>query len=141
MALMSDALETSAHALGTCEPSCTGRPARFFLGLSPVAHKESQDAWQPGALPVWRQDPEPQEGGTSEPSQRVRSHDTLGGIGALPIREAESGVTGRVVASEHTLAGRQGPVPQDMWQHVGAHPAPCLDLKLVCRGTRSARYR
>jgi hypothetical protein len=30
---------------------------------------------------------------------------------------------------------------QDTWWRVDARPAPCLDLKLVHRGTRSARYR
>jgi hypothetical protein len=31
-------------------------------------------------------------------------------------------------------------VLQDMWRRVGAHPAPCLDLKIVREGTRSAGY-
>jgi hypothetical protein len=33
MALMSGALETCAHSLGTCVPTCTGRPARSFFML------------------------------------------------------------------------------------------------------------
>jgi hypothetical protein len=33
MALMSNALETCARALGTGEPYCTGRPARLFFML------------------------------------------------------------------------------------------------------------
>jgi hypothetical protein len=79
--------------------------------------------------------------GTPEPSQQVWSHDKCGGFRALPIREARSGATGHVVASEPTLAGRKVPVLYDTWWHVGARPAPCLDLKLVCRGTQSIGYR
>jgi hypothetical protein len=32
----------------------------FSLCLRPAAHRELQDTWQPGALPIGRQDPEPQ---------------------------------------------------------------------------------
>jgi hypothetical protein len=87
MALMLGALKTCARALGTCMPSCTGRPARFFFMLEtrgpygPVGHvaapeptlarrrgPEPQDTWQ-------RRSP-PQSGG------KVRSHRTRGIAGA-----------------------------------------------------------
>jgi hypothetical protein len=45
-----------------------------------------------------------------------------------------------MAALEPTLAGRLGAVLQDMWRCVGARPTPCLDLKLVRRGTRSTGY-
>jgi hypothetical protein len=45
------------------------------------------------------------------------------------------------VAPEPTFAGRCGPKLQLMWQHVDVRPAPCLDLELVCGGTRSLGYR
>jgi hypothetical protein len=46
-----------------------------------------------------------------------------------------------MVAPEPTFAGRCGPKVQLMWQHMDARPAPCLDLELVCGGTRSSGYR
>jgi hypothetical protein len=80
--------------------------------------------------------------------------------GALPCREAGframihvavsepllsrgggSGATGHVAALEPTLSGWLDPVLWGTWHRAGAHPAPCLDLKLICRGTRSAGYR
>jgi hypothetical protein len=72
---------------------------------------------------------------------RVRSHGTRGGTGALRIRNARSGATGHVAAPKPTLAGRQGPVLHGMWQRMDARTAPCLELKLIHRGIRSAGYR
>jgi hypothetical protein len=43
----------------------------------------------------------------------VRSHG-MRGAGTLPIWEARFGATERVAAPKPTLAGRQGPVLQDM---------------------------
>jgi hypothetical protein len=48
--------------------------------------------------------------GAPEPSQRVRSHDTRGGVEGLPIWEAGSGATGHMAALEPTLARRLGAV-------------------------------
>jgi hypothetical protein len=48
---------------------------------------------------------------------------------------------GRVVALEPTFAGRRGPKLQLMWQCVDACSTPCLDLELVCGGTRSSGCR
>jgi hypothetical protein len=45
------------------------------------------------------------------------------------------------VAPEPTSAGRCGPKLQLTWQRVDARHAPCLDLELVCGGTRSSGYR
>jgi hypothetical protein len=71
----------------------------------------------------------------------VRSHGTRGGVGALPIREVGSEATGHVAAPEPASVGRHGPALQGTWRRVGTHPTPCLYLKLVCRGSRSAGYR
>jgi hypothetical protein len=46
-----------------------------------------------------------------------------------------------MAAQEPSLVGRRGLGPWDMRQRVVAHPAPCLILKPICRGTRSAGYR
>jgi hypothetical protein len=121
IALTSSALKTCACVLGTYKPSCTDRPARLFFILE--AHGPQGSRRTRGAL---------------EPSQRVRSHDTRGGAGALLIREVGSGAAGHMVASESTSAEGQGPVLQGTWRRVGARHAPYLDLKLVRWGTRSA---
>jgi hypothetical protein len=71
----------------------------------------------------------------------VQSHDTRDSAGPLPIRDVGSEATRHVEALEPTLAGRQGLMLQGTWQRVGACPTPCLGLKIVCRGTRSAGYR
>jgi hypothetical protein len=65
-------------------------------------------------------------------------HGTHDGAGTLPIREAGSGATIHVATPEPTSIGRQGSVLQDMWVHI---PLLILDLKLICRGTRSTGYR
>jgi hypothetical protein len=49
-----------------------------------------------------------------------------------------SRVAGQVEAPEPTSTGRCGPKLQLTWQRVDAHLTPCLDLELVCRGTRSS---
>jgi hypothetical protein len=79
--------------------------------------------------------------GAPEPSQRLWSHDTRGGTGALPIREADSRAARHVAVLEPTSARRQVSVLRDMWRCVAAHPALYLDLKLIRGGTRSAGYR
>jgi hypothetical protein len=71
----------------------------------------------------------------------VRSYGTRGYAGALPIREAGSRATGHMAMLEPSLAGRQGPALQGSWRCVGACPAPCLDFKVVCRGTQSVGHR
>jgi hypothetical protein len=48
---------------------------------------------------------------------------------------------GHVVALEPTFAERRGPKLQLMWQCVDACYTPCLDLELVCGGTRSSGCR
>jgi hypothetical protein len=77
------------------------------------------------------------------PSQegRARRHETCGGAGAHLSKEARSGAAGHVVVPEPTSAGRCGLKLQLMWQRVDARPAPCLDLELVCGGTRYSGYR
>jgi hypothetical protein len=55
----------------------------------------------------------------SPPQSRgeVQSHRTRGSAGAHLSQEARSGAAGHVTASELTSAGRQGPKPQETWQH------------------------
>jgi hypothetical protein len=96
MALMLGVLETY-------EPSCIGRPARFFFMLE--GHGPQITAGRVAA-------PEP-----SRQRGRVWSLGTRGSTGALPSREAGSRAIGLVAALEPTLAGRQGPVLQGTWMH------------------------
>jgi hypothetical protein len=48
---------------------------------------------------------------------------------------------GHVVALDPTSTVRCGLKLQLTWQRVDARPALCLDLELVCEGTRSSGYR
>jgi hypothetical protein len=73
--------------------------------------------------------------------RRGRGHGPRGSTGAHLRKEVRSGVVGHVVAPESTSAGRCGPKLQLALQRVDAHPAPCLDLELVCRGTQSSGCR
>jgi hypothetical protein len=58
---------------------------------------------------------------------------TRGGPGAAPGWAAGAGAAGHVTTPE--LPGKH------VWQRVDTRSAPCLDLKLVCGGTRSSGYR
>jgi hypothetical protein len=60
---------------------------------------------------------------------------------SLPQPEAGFGVTVHVAMPEPASTGRQGLEPQGTWQCTDACPPPCLGLKLVRGGTRSAGYR
>jgi hypothetical protein len=66
---------------------------------------------------------------------------TRGSIGAHLSNEVRSGAAGHMAALEPTSVERCGPNLQLAWQRVDARPAPCLDLELVCRGTRSSGCR
>jgi hypothetical protein len=46
-----------------------------------------------------------------------------------------------VAAPKPISAGRRDPELQLAWQRVDTRSAPCLDLELVCGGTRSSGYR
>jgi hypothetical protein len=111
MALISCALETFAHALGT-----RGSPEPCPQGGRIWSHNTR---------------------GATEPSQLVRSNGTCGGAEAVLIRVAGSRAAGHMATLEPTSTEGQGPVLEDTWQRVGAHPAPYLGLKLVCSGTDS----
>jgi hypothetical protein len=56
-------------------------------------------------------------------------------------KEVSSGAAGHVTAQEPTSAGRCGLKLQLTWQRVDARHAHCLDLELVCGGTRSSGCR
>jgi hypothetical protein len=74
--------------------------------------------------------------GSGSWSRRAR-----GGPGAASGWAAGAGAAGHVAAPVPTSAGRQGPELQLAWQRVYTRSAPCLDLELVCGGTRSSGYR
>jgi hypothetical protein len=84
---------------------------------------------------AWRRRSSTQQG------DEVRGHGPHGSTGAHLSKEVRSGAAGHVVAPKPTSAGRCGPKLQLMWQCVDARPAPCLDLELVCGGTRSSGCR
>jgi hypothetical protein len=71
-------------------------------------------------------------------SARRRGLGTRGSTGAHLSKEVRSGAVGHVAAPDPTSAGRCGPKLHLAWQRVDAHPAPCLELELVCGGTRSS---
>jgi hypothetical protein len=58
-----------------------------------------------------------------------------------PRHEVRFGAVGHVAAPKPTSVGRCGLKLQHMWQRVDARHAPCLDLELVCGGTRSSGCR
>jgi hypothetical protein len=84
---------------------------------------------------TWQRWSSTQQGG------EARGHVTRGSTGAHLSKEVRSEVAGHVVAPEPTSTGRCGPKLQLAWQRVDARSTPCLDLELVCGGTRSSRCR
>jgi hypothetical protein len=74
-------------------------------------------------------------------SVRRRGSGTRGSTGPHLSKEVRSGATGHVASPEPTSAGRCGPKLHLAWQCVDARTAPCLDLELVCGGTRSSGCR
>jgi hypothetical protein len=75
---------------------------------------------------------------TTQQGGEAQSHGPHGSTGAHLNKEVMSGAVGHVAAPEPTSAGRCGPKIQLAWQREDARPAPCLDLELVCSGTRSS---
>jgi hypothetical protein len=69
------------------------------------------------------------------------SRRTRGGPGAASGWTVGAGAAGHVAAPKPTSVGRRGPELQLAWQRVDTCPAACLDLDLVCGGTRSSGYR
>jgi hypothetical protein len=111
MALILDALKICARALGTCAPSCTGRPARLLFMLEArgtqgamrhVAAPESTSAGRQGPKPydTW------QRRISHQPRGKVWSHRTRGSAGTHLSLEARSGATRQVAALELTSVGR-----------------------------------
>jgi hypothetical protein len=64
---------------------------------------------------------------------KAQGHRPRDSTGAHLSKEVRSRAAGHVTAPEPTSVGRCGPKLQLAWQRVDAHPAPCLDLELVCR--------
>jgi hypothetical protein len=123
MTLTLGAFETCAHALGTYGTSYTGRSARLFFMLEARCPQETTGRVAAQNLP----------------SREAAS----GGVGhvALYSPPSGSGAMVHVASSEPFSSGRWVPEPLDMWQRVGARSTPCLDLKLVRRGTWSIGYQ
>jgi hypothetical protein len=68
---------------------------------------------------------------------RIRNHRTRGDSGVLSNREVGSGATRHVAALDPTLIRRPDPIVHETWRRMNAHAAFCLNLKLICRNTRS----
>jgi hypothetical protein len=75
---------------------------------------------------------------TTQQGGEAQGHRPHGSTGAHLNKVVTSGAMGHMAAPEPTSAGRCGPKLQLAWQRVDARPAPCLDLELVCGGTRSS---
>jgi hypothetical protein len=75
---------------------------------------------------------------TTQQGGEARGHETRDSTGAHLSKEVRSGAAGHVATPEPTSVGMCGPKLQLAWQHVDACPTPCLDLELVCGGTRSS---
>jgi hypothetical protein len=128
MALMSGALETCAHALGTCIPSCTGRTPRLFFMLmattgsrgtcgSAGAHlsreARSEAIGHVAALELTlteRRGSEPydtwQRRSPPQPEGQVRNHRTRDSAGVHLSWEVRSEAIGHVTAPEPILIER-----------------------------------
>jgi hypothetical protein len=80
---------------------------------------------------------------SSPPGQggEVRGHWTRGSTGAHPNRGVRSGAARRVAVLEPISVGRLDSGLHNTWQCADACPAPRLDLKPVCGGTRSIGYQ
>jgi hypothetical protein len=121
------------HAAALKLPSQEGRaPSRGRCGSTktPLSGRQS-----PEPCHTWLHWSSSRQGGKDQ------SRGTRGSAGAHLSKEARSGAAGHVVAPEPTFTGRCDLKVQLTWQRVDARPAPCLDLELVCGGTRSSRYR
>jgi hypothetical protein len=117
----------------------TGHVAAPELPRSGQRELEPQGTWRPRSCP-----------GLGSGSW---SHRTQGGPGAAPGWAAGARAARHEVALELPRAGQRELEPQDTWrprscpglqlawQRVDTRPAPCLDLELVCGGTRSSGYR
>jgi hypothetical protein len=113
--------------LGEAEPGAMGH----------VATSKPTSAGRRGSelRNMWQRRSSTQQGG------EARGHGPRGNTGAHLSKEVRSGATGHVALAEPTSAGRCGPKLQLAWQRVDARPAPCLNLELVCGGTRSSGCR
>jgi hypothetical protein len=139
--------------MATTEPTSTGRQG-----------PELRNTWQRRSSPLGEAEPgamghvaasEPTSAGRRGPELRntcqrrsstqqggeARGHVTRGSTGAHLSKEVRSGATGHVEAPEPTFAGMCGPKLQLAWQRVDARSAHCIDLELVCGGTRSSGCR
>jgi hypothetical protein len=105
---------TQSHGTYGSAGAHLGREARFGVEERLAAQElNSARTRGPGPRATWQHRRSPQQGG------EVRGRRTHG-------------------ASEPTSVGRCGPKLQLVWQRVKARSAPCLDLELVCGGTRSS---
>jgi hypothetical protein len=113
--------------LGEAEPRAMGHVAAAEPTSAGRRGLELRNAW-------WRQS-------STQQGDKTRGHGPHGSTGAHLSKEVRSGAAGHVAAPEPTSAGRCGPKLQLTWQRVDTHPTPCLNLELVCGGTRSSGCR
>jgi hypothetical protein len=113
--------------LGEAEPGAMGHVA----ALEPT----SAGRRGPELRNAWRHQSSTQQG------DETRGHGPRGSTGAHLSKEVRSGAAGHVAAPKPTSVGRCGPKLYLMWQRVDARLAPCLDLDLICGGTRSSGYQ
>jgi hypothetical protein len=95
MALTSGALETCVRALGTYEPSCTGRPARLFLMFGACGQQGTVGRVVAQSLP---------------------HKEAESGVGGHAVHQSPHSVSGAMVhvaASKPFLSWRQDPEPLD----------------------------
>jgi hypothetical protein len=101
-----------------------------------VAPEPTSAGWRgPELRNTWQHRCSTQQGG------EARGHGPHGSTGGHFSKEVRSEATGHVVAAEPTSVGRCGPKLLLVLQRVDACPALCLDLEVVCGGTRSSGCR
>jgi hypothetical protein len=113
--------------LGEAEPGAMGHVA--------VPEPTSAGRRGPELRNAWRRRSSTQQG------DDARGHGPRGSTGAHLSKEVRSGAVGHVTAPKPTSTGRRGPKLQLMWQSMDAYPTSCLDIELVCGGTRSSGCR
>jgi hypothetical protein len=108
---------TGAHLSKEARSGAEGHMIALELTSARKRGPGPRDTWQHWSLPL--------QGGVDTWQHQ-----------SSPLKKAEPGAKRHMVASEPTSARRFGLKVQVMLQRVDARPATCLDLQLVCEGTR-----
>jgi hypothetical protein len=138
-----DTWQHRSSRLTKAEPRAVGHmstpelPPQEGRALGYVAAPELKSARRrgPRQQDTWRRRSPPQQGG------EVRGHGTRGGAGAHLSKVARSRAAEHMAVPETTSAGSCDPKLQHTWQCMDARSTPCLDLELVCKGSRSLGCR